>query len=130
MVAPEPARRLDAVQFGKIEGADRLQLVCEGGLPETVGRGVEPRLVLILKVEQAVLRPAVMQARLLCLASLVPHKPPRRLQACRRPGGPAGTSVQAIVELRSLGYLRVLVGFVLGKQRRGLRVRGARVTVL
>ena len=82
-VTPEPARRLDAVQFGKIKGANRLQLVCERGLPETVGEVVEPRLVLILKVEQgayrilpelrsraAVLWSAVMQARLLCLAAL------------------------------------------------------------
>ena len=82
-VAPEPARRLDAVQFGKIKGANRLQLECERRLPETVGEVVEPPLVLILKVEQgaygilpelrsraAVLRPAVMQARLLCLAAL------------------------------------------------------------
>ena len=78
-----PARRLDALQFGEIKGANRLQLVCERGLPETVGQVVEPRLVLIPKVEQgayrilpalrsraAVLRLAVLQARLLCLAAL------------------------------------------------------------
>ena len=41
-VAPEPARRLDAVQFGKIKGADRLQLVCERRLQEIVGQVVEP----------------------------------------------------------------------------------------
>ena len=51
-VTPEPARRLDALQFGKIKGAYLLQLVCERGLPETVGQVVEPRLVLMLKIEQ------------------------------------------------------------------------------
>ena len=82
-VASEPARRLDALQFGKIKGANRLQFVCERGLPETVGQVVEPRLVLILKVEQgayrilpalrsgsAVLRSSVMQLRLRCLVAL------------------------------------------------------------
>ena len=82
-VASEPARRLDALQCGKIKGANRLQLVCERGLPETVGQVVEPRLVLILKVEQgayrilpalrsgsAVLRSSVMQLRLRCLVAL------------------------------------------------------------
>ena len=81
-VPPEPARRLDAVQFGKIKGANRLQPVSKRGLPEIVGQVVEPRLVLPLEVEQgayrilpelrsrvAVLRPAVMQAWLLCLAA-------------------------------------------------------------
>ena len=82
-VTPEPARWLDAFQFGKIKGAYLLQLACGRGLPETVGQVVEPCLILILEVEQsayrilpalrsraAVLRPAVMQARLLCLAAL------------------------------------------------------------
>ena len=82
-VPPEPARRLDAVQFGKIKGANRLQPVSKRGLPEIVGQDVEPRLVLLLEIEQgayrilpelrsraAVLRPAVMQAWLLCLAAL------------------------------------------------------------
>ena len=82
-VTPEPARRLDALQFGKIKGAYLLQLVCERGLPETVGQVVEPRLVLMLKVEQgadrilpalrsgsAVLRWSVMLLRLRCLAAL------------------------------------------------------------
>ena len=55
-VAPEPARRLDAVQFGKIKGADRLQLVCERRLQEIVGQVVEPPLILILKVEQGAYR--------------------------------------------------------------------------
>ena len=82
-VTPEPARRLDALQFGKIKGAYLLQLVCERGLPETVGQVVEPRLVLMLKVEQgayrilpalrsgsAVLRWSVMLLRLRRLAAL------------------------------------------------------------
>ena len=83
-VTAEPARQLDAVQFGKIKGTDRLQLECERGFLEIVGQVVEPRLVFTLEVEQgayrilpaprssrpAVRRRAVMQARLLCLAAL------------------------------------------------------------
>ena len=82
-VAPEPAWRLDAVQFGKIKPANRLQLVCERGLLKIVGQMVKPRLVAILEVEQgayrilpalrsgpAVLRPAVLHPGLLCLAAL------------------------------------------------------------
>ena len=82
-VAPEPAWRLDAVQFGKIKPANRLQLVCERGLLKIVGQMVEPRLIAILEVEQgayrilpalrsgpAVLRPAVLHPGLLCLAAL------------------------------------------------------------
>ena len=82
-VAPEPAWRLDALQFGKIKPANRLQLVCERGLLKIVGQMVEPRLIAILEVEQgayrilpalrsgpAVLRPAVLHPGLLCLAAL------------------------------------------------------------
>ena len=82
-VTTEPARRLDALQFGKIKAANRLPTVSEGGLPKIVGQVVEPRLVLTLEVDQgahrilpalrsrpAVLRRAVEQARLLCLAAL------------------------------------------------------------
>ena len=49
-VTPEPARRLDALQVGKIKGADHLQPVCNRGLPQTVGQVVELRFVLILEV--------------------------------------------------------------------------------
>ena len=58
-------------------------LCASADFPRLIGEVVEPRLVLILKVEQgaycilpapgsraAVLRPAVMQARLLCVAAL------------------------------------------------------------
>ena len=82
-VTPEPARRLDAVQFGKIKRAYLLQLLCRRGLRETGRQVVEPSLIFILEVEQsayrilpelrsrvAVLRPAVMQAWLLCLAAI------------------------------------------------------------
>lgn len=82
-VAPEPARRLDALQFGKIKRADRLQFLYQRGFLEVVGQVVEPRLILILKVEQsahrilpalrsgsAVLWSAVVDARLRCLATL------------------------------------------------------------
>ena len=73
----------DALQFGKIKPANRLQLVCERGLLKIVGQMVEPRLIAILEVEQgayrilpalrsgpAVLRPAVRHPGLLCLAAL------------------------------------------------------------
>ena len=82
-VAPIPARRLDALQFGKIKPAHRLQPLCERGLLETVGQVVEPRLILTLEVKQgahrilpalrsgpAVLRPAVLHPGLRCLAAL------------------------------------------------------------
>ena len=78
---PRAAARRSPVR--QAQGANRLQLVSERGLPEIVGQVVEPRLVLTLEVEQgahrllpalrsrpAVLRRAVMQARLLCLAAL------------------------------------------------------------
>ena len=81
-VTPEPAWRLDALQFGKIKPANRLQLVCERGLLKIVGQMVEPRWVAILEVEQgahrilpalrsgpAVLRAAVLHPGLLCLAA-------------------------------------------------------------
>ena len=55
-VAPKPARRLDALQFGKIKPAHRLQPLCERGLLETVGQVVEPRLILTLEVEQGAYR--------------------------------------------------------------------------
>ena len=51
-IAPEPARRLDALQLGKIKRANRLQLLCGRGLLETVGQVVEPCLILTLEVEQ------------------------------------------------------------------------------
>ena len=82
-VAPEPTRRLDALQFGKIKRADRLQFLCQRGLLEVVGQVVEPPLILILKVEQGVHRilpaprsgsavcwSAVVDPRLRCLAAL------------------------------------------------------------
>ena len=81
-IAPEPARRLDALQLGKIKRANRLQLLCGRGLLETVGQVVEPCLILTLEVEQgayrilpalrsgpAVVRPAVLHAGLRCLAA-------------------------------------------------------------
>ena len=52
-VTSEPARRLDAVQFGKIKRAYLRQLLCGRGLRETGGQVVEPSLVLILEVEQS-----------------------------------------------------------------------------
>ena len=51
-VAPEPARRLDALQFAKIKRTNCLQLVCGRGLLEIGGQVVEPPLILTLEVEQ------------------------------------------------------------------------------
>ena len=81
-VAPEPARRVDALQFAKIEQANRLQLVREHRLGEIVGQVVEPGLVLSLKVKQSahrilpalrsgapVLVSSVLQLWLLCLVA-------------------------------------------------------------
>ena len=51
-VAPEPARRLDALQFAKIKRTNCLQLVCGRGLLEIGWQVVEPPLILTLEVEQ------------------------------------------------------------------------------
>ena len=82
-VTPEPARRLDAVQFGEIKRAYLRQLLCGRGLGETGGQVVEPSLVLILEVEQsthrilpalrsraAIPRWSIMAPRLRCLVAL------------------------------------------------------------
>ena len=63
-VAPIPSRRFDTRQFVEVKFADRLQLLGERGLLECVGQVVEPRLILLLEVEQGAHRsPPALRAR-------------------------------------------------------------------